>query len=74
MDKDINGTVSLKDEEMENKIAKMDFKDLKSLFESWDLSKVPEYNIPDYKEDSIMILRAKALIIYHKKQYTEKKS
>ena len=49
------------------------FKEIKESFDKLDLSKVPEYNLPDYSEDSLTVLEAKLLVIQSKQKMKESK-
>ena len=43
----------------------LSFDELKEEVESWELEQVPDYNLPNWEEDSILVLRAKAIVIYN---------
>lgn len=41
-----------------------DFEILKEIVDSWDLSKISEYNLPNWEEDDLLVLRQKIICIY----------
>lgn len=43
----------------------LSFDELKEEVEFWELEKVPDYNLPNWEEDSLLVLRAKAIVIYN---------
>lgn len=46
-------------------LSQMSFEALKEEVESWDLSEVPEYNLPNWEYDDLLVLKAKAIVIYN---------
>lgn len=42
----------------------LSFNELKEEVESWELENVPDYNLPNWENDSMLVLKAKAIVIY----------